>query len=67
MTHAQALAKTPVRVASGFDDPFHPGVVARAGALPSSAIVEFSQGCHKGDFFTAQEPPSLEFLGKYLG
>ncbi len=67
VTHAQALAKTPVRVASGFDDPFHPGVVALGQALPSSAIVEFSQGCHTGDFFTAQEPPSLEFLGKYLG
>ena len=28
VTHAGALAGTPVRVASGNDDPFHPGVVA---------------------------------------
>jgi enterochelin esterase-like enzyme len=67
VTHAQALAQTPVRVASGSDDPFHPGVVALGQSLPRSAIVEFSQGCHTGDFFTAQEPPSLEFLGRHLG
>jgi hypothetical protein len=34
--------------------------------LPRSATVEFSQGCHTGPFFTAQEPPSLEFLGAHL-
>jgi Putative esterase len=65
-THAGALAHTPVRVASGFDDPFHPGVVAFGQALPGSGMVEFSQGCHTGDFFTAQEPPSLSFLGRHL-
>ena len=27
-------------------------------ALPSSAIVEFSQGCHAGNLCTTQEPPS---------
>jgi len=26
----------------------------------------FSQGCHTGEFFVAQEPPSLEFLGRHL-
>ena len=67
VTHADALVGMPVRVASGLDDPFHPGVVALSRVLPSSAVVEFSQGCHTGDFFTAQEPPSLEFLGRHLG
>ena len=66
VTHAGALADTPVRVASGLDDPFHSGVVALAAALPSSAVVEFSQGCHTGDFFNAQEPASLAFLGAHL-
>jgi pimeloyl-ACP methyl ester carboxylesterase len=65
VTHADALQHTPVRVASGFDDPFHPGVVALSQVLPSSAV-EFSQGCHTGDFFSAAEPPSLQFLGRHL-
>jgi hypothetical protein len=55
-----------VRVASGDDDPFHPGVVALAHALPPGAIVEFSSGCHTGPFFVAQEPPSLAFLAQHL-
>jgi pimeloyl-ACP methyl ester carboxylesterase len=66
VTNASSLAGTPVRVASGLDDPFHPGVVALARALPKSAVVEFSQGCHTGPFFTAQEPPALAFLGTHL-
>jgi S-formylglutathione hydrolase FrmB len=66
VTHAASLANTPVRVASGLDDPFHSGVVALAQALPKSAVVDFSQGCHTGSFFTAQEPPSLAFLGSHL-
>jgi hypothetical protein len=65
VTHAGALENTPVRVASGFDDPFHPGVVALSQVLPSSAV-EFSQGCHTGDFFNAEEPPALQFLGRHL-
>jgi pimeloyl-ACP methyl ester carboxylesterase len=66
VSHASALGGTPVRVTSGNDDPFHPGVVALAQALPSGAIVEFSSGCHNGPFFTAQEPLSLAFLGQHL-
>jgi pimeloyl-ACP methyl ester carboxylesterase len=66
VTHARALAGVPVRVASGDGDPFHPGVVALAQALPKGAVVEFSQGCHTGAFFTEQEPPSLAFLAKHL-
>jgi pimeloyl-ACP methyl ester carboxylesterase len=66
VTHASALAGIPVRVASGNDDPFHPGVVALAKALPAGAIVEFSGGCHTGAFFLEQTPPSLEFLSRHL-
>jgi pimeloyl-ACP methyl ester carboxylesterase len=66
VTHASALRGIPVRVASGDDDPFHPGVVALAHALPHGAIVEFSPGCHAGPFFVAQEPPSLAFLAQHL-
>jgi S-formylglutathione hydrolase FrmB len=66
VTHTSALDGTPVRVASATDDPFHPGVVALAAALPRTATVDFSGGCHTGPFFTAQEPPSLEFLGAHL-
>jgi len=66
VTHASALADTPVRVASGLDDPFHPGVVALAAALPSHAVVDISRGCHSGPFFTSQEPPSLAFLADRL-
>ena len=34
VTHVDALEDTPVRVAPGFDDPFHPGVVALSQVLP---------------------------------
>jgi hypothetical protein len=41
-------------------------VEALAAALPRSAVIDFSTGCHTGPFFTAQEPPSLEFLAAHL-
>lgn len=66
VTHAAALAHVPVRVAAGYADPFYPGVRALAGALPREAVVDFAGGCHDGSFFTAQEPPSLAFLGGHL-
>ncbi len=66
VTHAGALSGTPVRVASGADDPFRPGVLSLAAALPPSAVVEISEGCHTGPFFISQEPPSLQFLGLHL-
>jgi pimeloyl-ACP methyl ester carboxylesterase len=66
VSHASALAGIPVRVASGDDDPFHPGVEALAQALPAGAIVRFSSGCHTSPFFTAQEPPSLAFLAQQM-
>jgi len=67
VTHTRALARIPVRVASGNDDPFHPGVVALAKALPPGALVELSAGCHSGSFFLQQTPPSLAFLSRHLG
>jgi hypothetical protein len=66
VTHTRALAGIPVRVASGNDDPFHPGVLALANVLPPGAIVELSAGCHSGSFFLQQTPPSLEFLSRHL-
>ena len=52
----QPLTDTPVRIASGNDDPFHAGVTALAAALPSSAAVVFPKGCHTGSFFVSQDP-----------
>ena len=66
VTHAPALAPVAVRVACGVGDPFYPGVRALARALPPGAVTDFSAGCHSFPFFTAQEPPSLAFLGAHL-
>jgi len=65
-THASALKGIPTRVASGNDDPFFPGVQTLVKALPQDAVVDLSNGCHTGPFFLAQEPQSLEFLGRHL-
>ncbi|MGH7733772.1 MAG: alpha/beta hydrolase-fold protein [Gemmatimonadales bacterium] len=66
VTHAGRLSATPVRVASGDSDPFHPGVVAFARACPPNVEVVLSKGCHTGAFFTEQEVPSLAFLSRHL-
>jgi pimeloyl-ACP methyl ester carboxylesterase len=66
VTHAAGLATVAVRVASGADDPFHPGVEALVRALPRGAVVDIGPGCHTAPFFDQQEPPSLEFLGRHL-
>jgi S-formylglutathione hydrolase FrmB len=66
VTHASALSGLPVRVASGDSDPFHPGVEALAKVLPSGSVVDISRGCHTGPFFSAQEGPSLGFLGRHF-
>jgi pimeloyl-ACP methyl ester carboxylesterase len=63
ITHASALDGIPVRIASGTDDPFHPGVIALAQALPRSAVVDITQGCHDGSFCASQQHASLAFLG----
>ena len=67
ITHAASLAGTPVRIASGDADPFHPGVVALADRLGRRATVVFPGGCHTGAFFASQEPASLAFLSQHLG
>jgi pimeloyl-ACP methyl ester carboxylesterase len=66
ITHASVLAQIPVRLASGDDDPFQPGVRTLAAKLPPGAHVVFSGGCHTGPFFQSQEPPSLAFLALHL-
>jgi hypothetical protein len=66
VTNAPALRDVALRVASGDDDPFHPGVVARVRALPAVAVVDPSAGRHTGAFFFAQEPPPLRFLARHL-
>jgi S-formylglutathione hydrolase FrmB len=65
VTHANALAGKPVRVASGDQDPLHPGIEALIQALPG-AVVVVSHGCHTAPFFLSQEPPSLAFLARHL-
>lgn len=66
VTHTSALAGTPVRVASGRDDPFYPGVQAFVRAAPRPVVTAFGKGCHDGGFFGPQEPPSLAFLAQHL-
>ncbi|HLH27739.1 MAG TPA: alpha/beta hydrolase-fold protein, partial [Acidimicrobiales bacterium] len=66
ITHAAALRGLPVRVASGRDDPFHPGVQVLAAALGSGAVVEFPKGCHTDSFEAEQEPPSMAFLASHI-
>ncbi|HUD69875.1 MAG TPA: alpha/beta hydrolase-fold protein [Acidimicrobiales bacterium] len=66
VTHAAALARTPVRIASGFADPFHPAVVGLTERLGPEAQVVFTGGCHTGPFFRYELPASLGFLGARL-
>ncbi|HEU5389572.1 MAG TPA: alpha/beta hydrolase-fold protein [Streptosporangiaceae bacterium] len=66
VTHAAALRGCPVRVASGYADPFYPGVQALAREVPAGAVVSFGPGCHDDSFFAAQQPPSLAFLAAHL-
>jgi hypothetical protein len=66
ITHAHQLDGVPVRIASGASDPFHPGVLALAARLLSSASLHISPGCHDTSFFNEQQLPSLRFLGDHL-
>jgi enterochelin esterase-like enzyme len=50
VTHASALGRLPIRITTGYDDPFYPGVQALARALPDGALVHFAQGCHTDPF-----------------
>jgi len=64
--HAPALARLPLRIASGADDPFLPGVHALVRRLPSTVELSFPAGCHDDAFFEQQQLPSLQFLGQHI-
>jgi pimeloyl-ACP methyl ester carboxylesterase len=66
VTHTAALARVPVRVASGNDDPFHLGVEALIPRLPKDAVTDLTGGCHDGSFFASQREASLRFLGAHV-
>jgi pimeloyl-ACP methyl ester carboxylesterase len=66
VTHTAALRHTPVRIASGQHDPFHPWVEELAAALPPGAEVLFPPGAHTGTFFRSQIEPSLRFISEHL-
>lgn len=66
ITHARALGRLPVRVASGAQDPFHPWVEEFVAELPPSDVVTFPPGAHTGSFFDNQIPPSIAFLAHHL-
>jgi len=66
ITHAPALAGIPLRVASGADDPFRPGVAALRRALPRSAVIQAGPGCHDDAYFASQQHAALAFLGEHL-
>jgi len=66
VTHTGALHGIAVRVASGANDPFHPGVVALIDALPAGAVTDISGGCHDDAFFVSQMEPSVAFLAQHL-
>ena len=67
IAHVNSLKGIPVRIASGVNDPFHPGIESLVNVLPSRSSVVFSAGCHTEPFFLEQEPPSLVFLARHLG
>jgi predicted esterase len=62
IANVDKLKGVAIRIASGIDDPFHPGVMALAAVLPSPSTVVIAKGCHTDPFFYSQEPPSLHFL-----
>ena len=63
VTHAAALARIPVRVAAGYDDPFYPGVQALARALPAGAVVDLARGCHTDPFPPSRNPRRWPSMG----
>ena len=66
IAHAKALGGTPIRIASGQQDPFHPGVEALIAALPPGATVVIGPGGHDETFESSQQPDSLAFLATHL-
>ncbi len=66
ITHAPALAGIPLRLASGADDPFRPGVAVLTRVLPRSAVIKTGPGCHDAAYFASQQHAALAFLGEHL-
>jgi pimeloyl-ACP methyl ester carboxylesterase len=66
ISHAGELTGLPLRVAVGVDDPFLPGVKTFVKAVTHPDKVVFASGCHTDSFFLAQEPPSIQFLSRYV-
>jgi pimeloyl-ACP methyl ester carboxylesterase len=66
IAHVDSLRGIPVRVASGMDDPFHPGVEELLKVLPEGSVSVLGAGCHTDPFFLEEEPPSLAFLSRHL-
>lgn len=66
IAHADSLRGIPVRVASGVDDPFSPGVKELLKVLPADSVTVLSTECHTDPFFLEQEPLSLAFLARHL-
>lgn len=64
--NAHSLRGAAVRVASGVDDPFQPGVDELEKVLPAGSVFVSAKGCHTDPFFLEQEPPSLTFLSGHL-
>ena len=64
--NAHSLQGVPVRLASGVDDPFQPGVDELVKVLPTGSVFVSAKGCHTDPFFLEQEPPSLTFLSDHL-
>jgi enterochelin esterase-like enzyme len=66
IAHADALTRTPVRIASGADDPFHDGVLKLTQKLGGNATVDLVGGCHDTTFFASQQQRSLQFLAQHI-
>lgn len=66
VTHASLLRQTPVRVASGADDPFHPWVEEFVAELPGDDVAVFPPGAHTGSFFRSQIEPSVRFISGHI-
>jgi pimeloyl-ACP methyl ester carboxylesterase len=62
---AARIARTPLWVASGAEDPFHSGVEALAAALPR-ATVSYPPGGHDDPFFKAHAAFALRFAATHL-
>jgi len=66
IAHVDSLRGIPVRISSGLDDPFHPGVEALVRVVPSGTEVDIRKGCHDGKFFGSAQPAAIAFLNRHL-